>query len=81
MPVPWALVVLPVRATAVAPAPMVTVLMAAVVVRQVRASRLSLRAWPVVTVVLAVPVVTRRVRVLAVTAELVVSAAMATTER
>jgi hypothetical protein len=81
MPVPWALVVLPVRATAVAPVPMVTVLMAAVVVRQVRASRLSLRAWPVVTVVLAVPVAMRRVRVLAVTAELVVSAAMVTTER
>jgi hypothetical protein len=81
MPVPWALVVLPVRATAVAPVPMVTVLMAAVVVRQVRASRLSLRAWPVVTVVLAVPVAMRRVRVLAVTAELVVSAAMATTVR
>jgi len=57
------------------------VLMAAVVVRQVRASRLSLRAWPVVTVVLAVPVVTRRVRVRLVTVVPVALVAMATTVR
>jgi hypothetical protein len=76
---PWASVVLPVQAMAVARVPMVRVPMAAVAVRQARASRPSLRVWSAATVVPVVSVAMRRVRARPATVVLVAMPATVTT--